>query len=168
MAQVGAVFDDRNHQIGWQRSPEQGLQRCPIAPPLGHQLLEYLLAVAARVLPPGLAVGHPMPPLIDRHPAALWQVIEQGGRAAPGQPHQPPRRFEDQEEANEVPEAPAPAPAPEGAKEGAFTWYTVRSGDSLYLIAKRHPGVSSEQLMKFNGIGADIRPGQRIKIPNTP
>ena len=77
-------------------------------------------------------------------------------------------RFEDQEEANEKPEAQAPTPAPDAAKEAAFTWYTVRSGDSLYLIAKRHPGVSSEQLMKFNGIGPDIRPGQKIKIPATP
>jgi membrane-bound lytic murein transglycosylase D len=77
-------------------------------------------------------------------------------------------RFEDQEEADEKPEAQAPTPAPDAAKEAAFTWYTVRSGDSLYLIAKRHPGVSSEQLMKFNGIGPDIRPGQKIKIPATP
>jgi membrane-bound lytic murein transglycosylase D len=47
-----------------------------------------------------------------------------------------------------------------------FTWYTVRSGESLYLIAKRHLGVSADDLMRYNGIGADIRPGQRIKIPN--
>jgi membrane-bound lytic murein transglycosylase D len=77
-------------------------------------------------------------------------------------------RFEDQEEANNEQEVHAPTPTPDTEKEAAFTWYTVRSGDSLYLIAKRHPGVSSEQLMKFNGIGPDIRPGQRIKIPATP
>lgn len=46
-----------------------------------------------------------------------------------------------------------------------FTWYTVRSGDSLYMIAKKYPGISADDLMRHNGIGADIRPGQKIKIP---
>ncbi len=46
-----------------------------------------------------------------------------------------------------------------------YTWYTVKSGDSLYLIAKRHPGISADDLMRYNGISASIRPGQRIKIP---
>lgn len=50
-------------------------------------------------------------------------------------------------------------------KEPSHTWYTVRAGDSLYGIAKRHPGVSADDLMRLNGIGAGIRPGQRIKIP---
>jgi membrane-bound lytic murein transglycosylase D len=46
-----------------------------------------------------------------------------------------------------------------------YTWYTVKSGDSLYMIAKRHPGVTAEDLMRYNNISASIRPGQRIKIP---
>lgn len=46
-----------------------------------------------------------------------------------------------------------------------FTWYTVKSGDSLYMIAKRYAGVSAEDLMRYNAIDAGIRPGQRIKIP---
>lgn len=46
-----------------------------------------------------------------------------------------------------------------------YTWYTVKSGDSLYLIAKRYAGISADDLMRYNGIGASIRPGQRIKIP---
>ena len=46
-----------------------------------------------------------------------------------------------------------------------FTWYTVKSGDSLYLIAKRYSGVSAEDLMRYNAIGPGIRPGQKIKIP---
>ncbi len=45
------------------------------------------------------------------------------------------------------------------------TWYTVKRGDSLYGIAKRHAGISADSLMRFNKIGPDIRPGQRIKIP---
>lgn len=47
-----------------------------------------------------------------------------------------------------------------------YTWYTVRRGDSLYAIAKRHVGLSAESLMRYNKIGPDIRPGQRIKIPS--
>jgi membrane-bound lytic murein transglycosylase D len=45
------------------------------------------------------------------------------------------------------------------------TWYTVKRGDSLYSIAKRLPGISADNLMRYNKIGPDIRPGQRIKIP---
>ena len=42
--------------------------------------------------------------------------------------------------------------------------YTVRSGDSLYTIAKKFPGVSAEDLKKWNGIsGNNIRPGMKLK-----
>ncbi len=51
------------------------------------------------------------------------------------------------------------------ATDGSFDWYTVKGGDSLYLIAKRYQGISASDLMEFNGISANIRPGQRIKIP---
>lgn len=44
--------------------------------------------------------------------------------------------------------------------------YKVKSGDSLYSIAKRYPGVTTADLQKANGLkGADIRPGQILKIP---
>lgn len=46
-----------------------------------------------------------------------------------------------------------------------FTWYTVQAGDSLYAIARRYPGVEARDLMKVNGITADIKPGQKLKIP---
>lgn len=52
--------------------------------------------------------------------------------------------------------------------DGGYTWYTVRKGDSLYGIAKRYPGVDADSLMRVNGITADIRPGQRIKVPVKP
>lgn len=51
------------------------------------------------------------------------------------------------------------------AEDPDYTSYTVRSGDSLYSIAKKYPGVSADDLMRHNRIGADIRPGQKIKIP---
>ena len=45
-----------------------------------------------------------------------------------------------------------------------YTVYTVKSGDTLYKIAKNH-GVSTNQIMKLNGIGENIRPGMKLKIP---
>lgn len=60
---------------------------------------------------------------------------------------------------------PAPRPAAAPAGDDGFTWYTVRKGDSLYGIAKRYPGVDADSLMRVNGISANIRPGQRIKVP---
>lgn len=46
-----------------------------------------------------------------------------------------------------------------------YTVYTVKSGDSLYTIAKQYPGVSAQNIMDFNGIGSRIKPGMKIKIP---
>lgn len=47
----------------------------------------------------------------------------------------------------------------------AYTVYVVKSGDSLYSIAKRYPGVSAQNLMDYNGISSNIKPGMKIKIP---
>ena len=47
-----------------------------------------------------------------------------------------------------------------------FVSYKVRSGDSLYSISKKYPGVSTAALQKANGLSSpDIRPGQVLKIP---
>ena len=51
------------------------------------------------------------------------------------------------------------------AAEGTYVLYTVKSGDTLYGIAQSYPGVSADDIMKFNGIGSDIRPGMTLKIP---
>ena len=59
---------------------------------------------------------------------------------------------------------PSNAPAASAA-EGSYTVYTVKSGDSLYTIAQQYPGVSAQDIMKFNGITSKIRPGMKIKIP---
>lgn len=52
--------------------------------------------------------------------------------------------------------------------DGEFVYYTVRKGENLWSIAKKYPGVSNTDIMKWNGISAnevkDIRPGQKLKI----
>jgi membrane-bound lytic murein transglycosylase D len=54
--------------------------------------------------------------------------------------------------------------ASSGSSSGEYTVYTVKSGDSLYKIAKKY-GVSTSQIMKANGIGENIKPGMKLKIP---
>ncbi|WP_099463690.1 MULTISPECIES: lytic transglycosylase domain-containing protein [Parabacteroides] len=47
-----------------------------------------------------------------------------------------------------------------------FVSYKVKSGDSLYSISQKYPGVTASSLQKVNGLsGSDIRPGQVLKIP---
>ena len=50
-------------------------------------------------------------------------------------------------------------------QSSSYTVYTVKSGESLYLIAKKFPGVSAQNIMDFNGIGSNIKPGMKIRIP---
>lgn len=51
------------------------------------------------------------------------------------------------------------------SQSGDYITYTVKSGDSLYSIAKNYPGVSAQNIMDFNGIGSRIKPGMKIRIP---
>lgn len=46
-----------------------------------------------------------------------------------------------------------------------YTTYTVKSGDSLYSIAKQFPKMTPEKIMEFNGIGSNIKPGMKLRIP---
>ncbi|MDR1344686.1 MAG: LysM peptidoglycan-binding domain-containing protein [Tannerellaceae bacterium] len=49
--------------------------------------------------------------------------------------------------------------------EGYVT-YKVKSGDSLYSISKKYPGVSANTLQKANNLpNSNIKPGQLLKIP---
>lgn len=60
---------------------------------------------------------------------------------------------------------PAKSTASSAAAKG-YTTYTVKSGDSFYLIAKNYPGVSAQNIMDYNGISSSkLRPGMVIKIP---
>lgn len=53
-----------------------------------------------------------------------------------------------------------------GMSDKGYVSYKVKSGDSLYSICKKYPGVTAAQIQKTNGMSnADIRPGQVLKIP---
>ncbi|MEI7828279.1 MAG: LysM peptidoglycan-binding domain-containing protein [Prolixibacteraceae bacterium] len=55
----------------------------------------------------------------------------------------------------------------ESASSGDYIIYTVQSGDSLFTIAKKFPGISDADLRAFNNIRnvKGLYPGQQIKIP---
>lgn len=51
-------------------------------------------------------------------------------------------------------------------KEDEFLSYKVQSGDSLYSISKKYPGVSIAAIQETNDLlNSKIRPGQVLKIP---
>ena len=55
---------------------------------------------------------------------------------------------------------------PSSTSETGHVTYQVKSGDSLYSISKRYPGVSAASLQKANNLpNSNIRPGQILKIP---
>lgn len=66
---------------------------------------------------------------------------------------------------NTVPAGPAPAAS---AAPGTYVEYVVRNGDTLYGIAKAYPGVSANDIMKFNGISSSIHAGLVLRIPKKP
>jgi membrane-bound lytic murein transglycosylase D len=47
-----------------------------------------------------------------------------------------------------------------------FIIYTVKSGDTLWDIAKKYPGVTDTDIMRLNNLnnGDRISPGQKLKI----
>lgn len=51
-------------------------------------------------------------------------------------------------------------------KNTAYSIYTVKSGDNLWAISQKYPGVSADDIMEFNGIGEALKPGMKLKIPN--
>ena len=45
-----------------------------------------------------------------------------------------------------------------------YITYTVKSGDNLWVIAKKFKGISSKNIMKLNGIDDNLNVGQVLKI----
>lgn len=57
-------------------------------------------------------------------------------------------------------------PATSTTSSSGQTVITVKSGESLYIIAKRYPGISAQNIMDANGLtSGNIKPGQKLKIP---
>jgi membrane-bound lytic murein transglycosylase D len=55
-------------------------------------------------------------------------------------------------------------PSSTASRPSPSKYYTVKRGDSLWSIAKKYPGVTEQDLMKWNKCGENIRPGQRLVI----
>lgn len=51
-------------------------------------------------------------------------------------------------------------------EDNDYVYYTVRSGDNLWSIAKKYSGVSNSDIMRLNNLnnGSRISPGQKLKI----
>ena len=49
---------------------------------------------------------------------------------------------------------------------GDYELYTVKSGDNLWTIAKKYPGISAQNIQSWNGIGStkNLKPGMKLKI----
>jgi membrane-bound lytic murein transglycosylase D len=45
-----------------------------------------------------------------------------------------------------------------------YLYYTVKSGDTMYGIARGYPGVSAENIMAWNNASTNIQVGQKLKI----
>jgi len=50
--------------------------------------------------------------------------------------------------------------------KGSYDLYTVKSGDNLWTIAKKYPGISAQNIQAWNNIGSTkrLKPGMRLKI----
>jgi membrane-bound lytic murein transglycosylase D len=66
----------------------------------------------------------------------------------------------------EVAKAEAPAITAGESDNQDYVLYEVKSGDTLWDIAIKYPGVSDTDLIRLNGLsdGNKIRPGMIIKI----
>ena len=51
------------------------------------------------------------------------------------------------------------------SSSSGYTTYTVKSGDTLFKISQKYPGVTVDQIMKINSISSNIKPGMKLKIP---
>lgn len=54
---------------------------------------------------------------------------------------------------------------PSGALAGGAKTHTVQEGDSLWTISRKYPGVTIEDLRKWNGLsGNNLKPGTKLKL----
>ncbi len=67
--------------------------------------------------------------------------------------------------ATETP-AEQPSVAASTSSDASYTYYTVKSGDTLWGISQQYQGVSDQDIMKWNNLsrGSKIQPGMKLKI----
>jgi LysM repeat protein len=67
--------------------------------------------------------------------------------------------------ARQTEKPPAELPAQKAPTQAKAKYYEVRSGDTLYAIAKKH-GMSMDQLVKLNKLkrNAELHPGQKLLV----
>ena len=112
--------------------------------------LMALNGLVSERLRPGQTLRLPNPPVATAAaaPGAAAATPEPAPTSAPAAPAAEP---------TSAAASPTPAPVPNAS-------YTVRSGDSLYDIARRH-GVSVDMLVAWNALdGTLIRPGQVLQV----
>lgn len=51
------------------------------------------------------------------------------------------------------------------SSNSTVTVYTVKKGDTLTKIAAKYPGVTANDIMRYNNCSENIRPGMKLKIP---
>lgn len=58
------------------------------------------------------------------------------------------------------------APEAEQLAKGDYVYYRVKRGDNLWTIARKYPGVSNKDIIKWNNItnAKIVKPGMRLKI----
>ena len=53
------------------------------------------------------------------------------------------------------------------ARKSSEQYYTVRQGDSLWSISRKFPGVTVQNIQKWNDIrGNKLKPGMKLKVSN--
>ena len=83
--------------------------------------------------------------------------------AASALSNKPPARVATSE--GEVSPPSQPKPAPDSAKAGSGSTYTVRAGDNLWTIARKH-GTTTKTIQELNDLGTTrLRVGQQLKLP---
>lgn len=61
--------------------------------------------------------------------------------------------------------APAVEAEAQAAPEPEYVEYTVQKGDTLFGISQKFDGIKAQEIMDFNGIDANIHPGDVLRIP---